>query len=84
MSKGAKARAKMPEKAKRTRKIKERGSEPHPLSHLVGKLVRYYSDGWYHGYLESLDGDTATIRPISKREGVRNTDVHISCLIEIK
>lgn len=35
----------------------------------IGGLVRYYRDGWYYGYLESISKATVKIRPIGPLYG---------------
>lgn len=32
---------------------------------VLGALVQYYENGWRHGYLESIKGQTAKVRPIA-------------------
>jgi hypothetical protein len=35
----------------------------------IGSYVRYYDDGWYHGYLRSVkSGTIATIEPFRGRD----------------
>lgn len=41
----------------------------------VGKLVRYYDEGWRHGYLEKIEGRRASIRPIGLGSAARNVRV---------
>lgn len=35
-----------------------------PLHARIGLLVHYYVDGWRYGYLDSIKGAVAKIRPI--------------------
>jgi hypothetical protein len=48
-------------KAKRTRYVEEPLPEGFPA---IGSLVRYYDEGWRHGYLVVVKRKVATIRTI--------------------
>lgn len=43
---------------------KRKKAEKPPPDPRIGHNVRYYSEGWYHGCLEEVKGQTAIIRPI--------------------
>lgn len=51
-----------PQAKKRTKKVVVPLPEGFPA---VGSLVRYYSEGWRTGTLDSTKGNTAFIRPIA-------------------
>ena len=66
-----------PAKPKIVKKAKvPRAAKPVPDEFIIGRsggvitfgaLVKYYDEGWRHGYLESVKGQIASIRPLVSR-----------------
>lgn len=55
---------------------KKKEAPPLPLGFpLPGTYVRYYHDGWYHGYLKSVTGGTIAV--IERFQG-RDVKVSVS------
>lgn len=65
-----KRKAKAPAKvrAKATKKVRQ--PKPEPDSRL-GKLVRYYFNGWRYGYLDETKDQYAWIRPVGNGTALR-------------
>lgn len=86
----AKPKAKAVKAPKAEPKAPRAKKEPNPLEPFVGALVRYYDEGWRHGYLDSTEGEHAVrVRPIGgiyastvvRTHKYLNTDVTV---VEVK
>jgi hypothetical protein len=52
----------------------------------IGSLVRYYDQGYYHGYLVKINSKTVTIQPIGAKGGVKphTVDIELSSVSLVK